>query len=733
MKKYLQKLYPAIILFSLALFISGCGIWSDFTSYFNLYYNTKDKFEEAENAIKLQRKYFFQFEEPNISGNVPQLLTQVVEKASKLLQFHSSSSYVDNALLMLGKSFYYQKNYLKALRKFQELIVTDPESDLILENDLWIGKTQMRLKNHRDALELLKSVRERAIEESEDEILSEAYAEEIVHLILEEKFPLAISLMNEFLENSDNDELNAEVVYELAKLYMKTNELDNAIASYEKVFEYSPTFEIELNSKIELAKALREVKKNEDALVILESMREQNKYSDSFDKIDLELGITLYSLGRVDEAVETLVKVDTIYVTTTSSGIAKFKLGEIFEYHFRNFDSASTYYVKSASSTAPPEYSKPASEKALLFRKYQTIQKNISDAKKQLVYVENPEEFVKDSIEFYSDTLTTEETEVQQVPGGEKGFEGDEKGLIPPQKTPVRTDNRTPPVRPLLSADSLKAIILKNEFDLANLFFTEINVPDSAYHLYKNIVDNHPESPHYLQSFYSLGAYYKTVGRAEEADSIFNFIYENYRTESIVNAAANQLKKPLINLNYDPADELYVGAEKKMIEKKFSESISAFYNIFLNYPKSSFAPKALYAGGWILENEFKLFDSAAVYFDSISVLYPQSQYASSVRAKLSFYKEENQRKKKAIEDSLKQIELKKTAETKTDSLQQTLTPDEEKKGEQTELEEEKNLEDKLPEELDEDVKRKKLEIDERKEPEEFNDSTNTETKIPIKR
>ncbi len=683
--------------------LSGCGVWEDFTTYFNLYYNTKDKFEEAEAAIKLQRKNLFEFEEPAISGNVPQLLNQVIEKCSKILQFHSKSSYVDNALLMLGKSFYYQRNYQKAIRKFQELAVTDPESNLILENDLWIAKTQMRLKDFKNALPMLKYVREKSIDESENDFTKEAYVEEIVHLIIQEQYSSAITLMKEFLDVSRDDEVNAEVVYELARLYIKMDDIENAMASYQKVFDYSPSFDIEFKAKAELASTLREAGKDEESLVLLEEMRNQNKYSDSYDKIDLETGITLYALGRVEESVELLIKVDTTYTSSPNSGMAKFKLGEIFEYHYKNFDSASTYYVKAASSTAPPEYSKPASEKAQLFRKYQTIQKNIFDSKKQLSYLENPEEFIQDSIAYYSDTLSAEEQSFQQEPFGENRNEGDEKGLVQPLKTQVKTQTKNPPLRPIISVDSLKSIIVKNEFDLANLFFTELNVPDSAFYYYKNIVDSFPDSRFYSSSLYSLGAYYNSVGRQEEADSIFNFIYENYRTENIVNAAALQLKKPLINLNYDPADELYIEAEKKLIEKRYDESVNKFYNIFTTHPKSPIAPKALYAGGWILENELKLLDSAAVFYDSLDVKYPQSQYASRIKPKLSFYKQENERKNKAIEDSLKQIEAQKLEKMKSDSLKAN-KPGEEVKKEQPQIEEAPDT--------DEEIKRKEMEENE---------------------
>lgn len=709
--------YKKLITATFFVFVfSGCSVWEDFTTYFNIYYNTKDKFQEAEDAIKEQRKYLLEFEQLNISGNVPQLLNDVIEKCSKILQFHSRSSYVDNALLMLGKSFYYQKNYQKALRKFQELLVTDPESDLILENDLWIAKTQMRLKDYKDGLLQLGKVREQAIEEGENEIMEETYAEEIVHLIIQANYPAAISTINQFLDVSNNDVANAEVVYELGRIYIKINDLPNAIASFEKVSDYSPAFVIELNSKIELASALREVGENEKSLAILEEMREESKYSDSYDKIDLETGMTLYDLGRVEESVDILSKVDTTYTTTSSSGIAKFKLGEIFEYHYKNFDSASTFYIKAASSTAPPEYIKPASEKVLLFKKYQATHKNLADARKQLNYLENPDAFIRDSITFYSDTLDTQE-ELPTIELGEGRNEGDEKGLITPVKTPAQVTAKNPPVRPIISIDSVHSIIVKNEYDLANLFFTELKVPDSAYYYFKNIVDNYPNSNYYSRSFYSLGTYYSSIGKIEKADSIFNFIYENYKTEPIVNAAALQLKKTLINLNYDPADELYSNAEKEYLSKKYDESVRRFYSIFMEYPKSPLAPKALYAGGWILENELKLFDSAAVFYDSINVRYPQSQFASNIRPKLTFYKDEIDRRKKAIEDSLKQIETAKLRNGKADSLNQSIEPLKEIKEEQLQIE------DKL--ESDEEEKSIRKEADE-------NELKKTDTPIEIK-
>lgn len=699
-----------LLLFFLFLVTShGCGIWYDFTTYFNLYYNAKDKFQEAETAIMLQRKNLLEFEDPNISGNVPQLLNQVIEKCSKILQFHEKSSYVDNALLILGKSFFYQKNYQKALRKFQELAVTYPESNLSLENDLWTAKTQIRLKDYNNAFALLKQVRKQATDNGEDDILKWAYVEEIVYLINTEKFSQAISLMNEFLEFSSDDQANAEIVFEMGKLYIKTDDIENAITAFRKVNSYSPSLNFELNAQIELAIALRDNQQKDESLAILENLRSERKYSDSFDRIELETGLTLYSLDRVDEAVNILIKVDTSYGSSQNSGIAKFKLGQIFESYYKNFDSASTYYTRAASSTIPPELIKPASEKAQLFNKYKNIQKNIFDAKKQLTYLEDPDSFIRDSLEYYSDTLTTVEGKTQTeffdfFDEGRNVGENENPVQTQPPITQIKTDpKKSPPTRPVLSADSLKQIILKNEFDIANLFYTELNVPDSAFVFYKNIVDNHPESVYYLRSLYSLAMYYKSIDSNEEADSIFNYIYENYRTESIANAAAVQLNKPLINLKYDPADELYIEAEKKLLESNFSESVKKFYEIFLTHPQSPVAAKALYAGGWVLENELKLLDSAAVFYDSVDVRYPQSQYASIVRSKLIFYKQELAKQKQTIQDSLMQIESDKL-EKKDDEIELN----EKLKQKQDEPEDKDPFDEKNQEEFERELKEKEL-------------------------
>lgn len=709
MRVFLSKCW--LFLFILLSF-QGCGIWGDFTTYFNLYYNATDLFQQAEKAINEQERTLFATTELSVPGNANQQLNKVIEKCSQILQFHPEGSYVDDALLLLGKSFYYQKNYQKGLRKFQELLATQPESDLILETKLWIGKTEMRLKDYESALQTLAEVREEAIAEEREDIIKDSFVEEIVYRIIKEDYQLAVGLANQLIEASDDEGIAAEVYYELGKLYNKVGEPDNAINAFNMVFEYSPSFEIEADTRLELGKTLRTIDKNEEALEVFEDMRSEAKFNVVYDKIDLQTGITLAELNKLDEALEKLKYVDTAYVNTETSGIARYKLGELYQNNFQNFDSASSYYQKALTSQAPPEYKTISNQKTRIFKKYNDLTSTVEDYESELFYAANPDEYVKDSIAYVedsisyvqdslrvleelnlysehletlaefdtlssrSDTTTTDTTKIN-----DSTLVSDSTALrdslleLRRSNVENRIEDKSVnidslfasvwdrerkftkrPVMPTLSEDSLKSLIVKNKLELGNLFLTELELPDSAYYDYISIISDYPNTSFHASALYALGSYYLTVDKKKTADSLFNVIYKSYRNKRIVNAAATKLGKPLIDFEYDPAKDLYAEAEEELLNNNYRSSITKFYSVFTEYPQSSMAPKALYATGWVLENELSLYDSAAMIYDTMSVLYPQSEYSVKVRPKLTSYQQFKEQEKKALEDSLKKID-----------------------------------------------------------------------------
>lgn len=676
MKKIIGKNFGALVLLPVIFLFSGCGLWRNFTAYFNLYYNASTLFEDAEADILKQKKELFPEQEKTAKSNTSNTnLTKVIEKLSKLLQFDSKSSFVDDALLMIGKSFYYQQDYQKALRKFTELITTFPESKLVLEAQMWSGKTQIKLRNFEQAIQILHDTRKKAAEEDENEILVQAYLEEIGYLISEQNYTAAITEMNELVKASDDEQINAEVTYELGRLYLKQNNSEMAAKAFADVLNYSPRFEIEYKSKLEYGKIKRELKRPREALDIFRDIRDESNYKEYLDQTELQIGLALYDLEQYDQAFEQLTLVDTSYRQSVSSGIAEYHLGHLMEVQYRDFDSAAVYY-KRASSAAnmPVEYSQLISKKLQSLANYQNYSKQIAQSRQMLIYKENPELFQKDSTDYANEVALRDSLRKMEAKSGgsdrsrdtrdeerssdERRGRGrdrneDEDEIRPASSAALTSAIMRPaPVKPTITADSIKTILSKNEYELAGLFFTELNVPDSALYYYEHILQNYPNSPYTAKTIYALGSFYQTQNDSLKADSLFNVVYSNYKNDRIINAAANQLKKPLVNLDYDPAEELYIAAEKQMDSGKYTEAASGFYALTGKYPKSSFAPKALYASGWILENKLNRPDSAAAVYDSITVRYPASVYSNKVRTKVTFFKTEQARLLKARQDSL---------------------------------------------------------------------------------
>ena len=743
------------VLLPLLILLSGCSVWENFTTYFNLYYNADELYTKIEKQILDQKKDLFSIETATIPPAANADVQKLIEKCSAILQFSPNSSYVDDALMMLGKSFYYQKNYLKSQKKFEELIASDPDGQYALESRLWIGKCEMRLRNYVDGLVVLKEVRDIAIEEDEEPIMEEAFIEEIVYRKTIGDIPAAILTANEFLEISDNDEINGELWYEVGNLNMEIDDLENAVFAYENVFEYSPDYELEVSAMLKLGRAYRESGNPEEALELFTDMRSEDKYTDKYSDIDLELGITHSALGQYDEALDFFSIVDTTYKNTPNSGAAKYEIASVYEYGLQILDTAAVYYQKASTSTLPKEYINPAKEKNRLFSRYVLLKKDVNKYGKQLFYLQNPEEFKKDSAQYVLDSLAIAQEianvqELQEIWSGydellsaedTTGYYQDSvtvanilvtllkdsleyinrDTIFSKVKNPLPQDslivaqfdsmitNRTfdpmgqqklemkkrerenmtnqlvaslpdtlkfknnPPKRSKFSEDSLKTLLSKNQLELGNLFLSEFNMPDSAYKYYYSNLTKYPKGPYYATSMFAMGSYYLTVENQKSADSLFNIIYDNYKDESVVNAAAAKLNKPFINLNYDPAMEDYKKAEEYLLAEDYYAAIDKFKDIPNLYPKSSVAPKAIYASGWIEENKLNDYAAAVESYDTLISQYPASEYVRVIAPKVTFYKQEKRKLETAIQDSLNALaQLDSLASDTTIVLEETI-------------------------------------------------------------
>lgn len=707
---YNMKIKNIISTTIIGFFLASCGIWQDFTTFFNTYYNARLNFEEAMEEINAQPRELFEFKEPAPTNKAKTSLTKVIEKCSKILQFDSESSYFDESLLIIGKSFYYQAEYLQAVRKFQELIsLTD--TDLQLEANLWIGKSELQLRNFENGYQILEEVKTKAREAEEDEILIEAYISQIRYLINRENYENAVNLSAELLDISDSDERNAEITYEMGKIYLLLNDNENAAKYFSKVTEYSPTFDIEFYSFLEFAKIQKDLGNLEQSLEVLEDLRSEDKYADFYDEIDYQIALIYYQQENIEDALDLFTIVDTTYSKKEAGGKAKFMRGEIMELVFADYDSAQKFYDKIPTSAAPKEVKNSASLKSISLKKYFDIKNDLDFQLAQMVYLKDEDRFIEDSTWYYNwknrDTTNLADLFQDQKPkfndefladsikikldsiavdttltGYQKdslnyvlrGLRPPDKDLLPvnpvPQNIVVEEIEKPPfnyePKRPKISEDSLKVLIADSKIKMGDHFFTEMNVPDSAFKYYQSIINDYDSTKFVPKALVALGGYYALRGNQEKADSLYRVVYENFKNDKIVNEAARKLDLPEIDFISDPAADEYLIAEEQLLSENYNKAISSLLKINDLYPSSQYAAKSLYTVGWIYENELFKPDSAFFYYDSLISSFNKSEYAKAVQGKVTFYKAEEE---KAKTDSLKsQQEITIKEEEKTEPL-----------------------------------------------------------------
>ncbi len=666
-------------LFILLLFLlSGCGIWRNFTTYFNRYYNTSLNFDNAMDELNKQKKDIFSFKEDPVPQSAKQSFDKVVEKASKILQFDSQSAFFDDALLLIGKSFYYLQEYSKAYRKFQEL-ATLKDSDLLLENKLWIGKTQLQLRLFDEGIATLEEVKNEAREAKEIDIFTEASIKQIAYYKYREDYDKAIGNAKILLEASDSDQLKAELTNEIGKLYVKLEDFANAATYFAKVSDYEPSFEIEFSSKLELAKLYKILNERDKSLTVLLDLKDQNRYKPFLDKINLEIGLIKYEQGDYDEALNIFTEVDTTFKQSESGFIAAFMKAEMFNSYYKNYDSAKSFYDKVAAGTSPTEYKDKAKKKSEILKKFLTLRESVNKYKKQLYYIENPEAYSQDSLDYViwknrdSSVIKAEQEEAKR------------------NKTTVKT--LIQPIKSTISGDSLKKIMAKFEYDFGNVFFGELSEPDSAYKYYINIIDNYPQNSYTAKTYFALATYYDSKGDREKADSLYKFVYDNFPKDPMVNVIAKKLGLGEIDFSTDPLEKSFLEAEKYYKNKDFKTAINKLRTIYKENDKSMMAAKSIYTIGFIYENELRLLDSAVTYYDTLNIKYKNTEYARNVAAKLNFFKQEEKRKQ-AVKDSI--------AKAKADSIRNEQIKVEKEKLKKKLIDSLKNAgENFTPEEIDE--------------------------------
>jgi TolA-binding protein len=593
-------------------------------SYFNTYYNAERAFGDAEKEVLAGKRA--QQWKPALPGKTNSVsqgarlkFNTAIEKASRLLSYYPTCKWVDDALLMIGKSYFYLEDDIKAERKFLELFAKYPDSDLRLEAELWYGRSLLRQKRYDEGVQLLENLYTKAVTEKENEIAALASINAGRHFFGRQDYVRAVRYFQQSLAISSDDKLNAETQTEIGYCYRGMNDLPKASQAFMGVDEFDPDYTTSFTAKLENIEIMSESHKYDEALNRLNAFLDDGKNAENYSKIHLQIGNIYLAQNRIDDAIAKFGYLDTSFARTEEAAKAYFELGKIYETLQGNYSLARANYDKARMEFPSADITAEATQKADAFSKYFALR---SDLKKY-------------------DSLIVDLR-------GRKGKRDSLK--VAREKSLEISEQR--------NVDSLRQMIVKAHFELAGIFYLEINEPDSALGWFQKVIDESGNSnlaPRALFTVTEIYGTWKAKGKSF-LDSLYGMIIARYPGSPYAQESRRALGIPLTSIQTDPADELYARAETYMEGASPDSALRLLYRLVKENATSSFSAKALYAIGWLYENKLARRDSASVVYRRLIAAYPESRFAGAVRPKVE---EEDNARKEAELKAKEELEAKK--------------------------------------------------------------------------
>lgn len=255
---------PRIIaaLVALSLLLTGCA-------YFNTFHHAKQAYAKAQRIEKKSRS-------EKLPPEAARQYDQAIEKSAKVIFDHGGGWWagIDDALFLMGASYFGKREYGAAIKKFRELILNYPDSEHVPESLFYTGLCYSRLRNQATAERTFARVlreypdfkrrdeihfataqsreasgeRERAIEDYRrllQEFPKSPKREDVLERVGEIQFEdgrydSALIAFGELAETTRDDELYFEAQLRVGACLVRLDEYDRALEIYGKILPDDP-------------------------------------------------------------------------------------------------------------------------------------------------------------------------------------------------------------------------------------------------------------------------------------------------------------------------------------------------------------------------------------------------------------------------------------------------------------------------------------------------------------
>lgn len=340
-------------------------VWHNSVSHYNYYYNANvivtDAKQEAMAAYKDNYKNVLNLypypDESLLKGNAAKM-DEAIKKCSHIIDKHSKSKWVDDAYLLMGDARFFKGDFYSAIEVYEYVIANFKNSQAAYQAEVNLLITYLQLGKNEDAESLYTKLKSN--KNFSKQLLYQLDIAGAAVNIKQEKYLVAIKLLENALPHFKNKSAKIRYNFVLAQLYVLTKNNAQGVEKYKKVIKINPPYEFAFNAKLNIVKAINTKNRGDvrNAKLLLLGMLKDDKNIDYFDVIYYELG-QLELLDRNEQkAIAEFRK--ALSSKTSDIGIKSLTYLTLADLYFKNqdYENAQVYYDSAARTveTTNPNY-----------------------------------------------------------------------------------------------------------------------------------------------------------------------------------------------------------------------------------------------------------------------------------------------------------------------------------------------------------------------------------------
>jgi tetratricopeptide (TPR) repeat protein len=326
--KFRTITYTIVTSVAIVLAVGGCV-------YYNTFFNAKQAFDEAE---KTRKK----------NGQISQTSYQTaIDKSLKVVDYHANSKYYDDALYVLGVSYFYTKQYGKSERRFREILANYPNSKYTKESNLYLAKAKLELGDVAEAMvlfdQLFRSDFSRGIKAEAAAALGEFHFNEKDYARSESYF---MSVRDSLGDPAQRKEAQTFI----ADGYMASYHFQDALSAYLQLLGMKPDKKERYRALYQAAMCSYRLMRIPEGIDYLSQLIKDPVYFDS-------LGVLQLAVGQGYEYSGDLPQAEYVYSEVTSKSTnpawvsqAYYRMGLIYQFDYDNLPDAKKYYDEASKS-----------------------------------------------------------------------------------------------------------------------------------------------------------------------------------------------------------------------------------------------------------------------------------------------------------------------------------------------------------------------------------------------